>query len=161
MTGAPPGQGGPPPGPPPGGPPPGGMPPGGPPPGGGDLHNVRPQQDNDKLIGALCYIFWFLVPIIILVTDMKNSRFAKVHAYQGLVFGGAGVAYAILFCVCLSVVGFALGGGFIAAAVQCILWVFAIVPAAIGIYFAFLVFTKEQVVLPYLTDLTKSVFKDL
>jgi uncharacterized membrane protein len=163
MSGAPPpGQGGPPPGhgaPPPGpgagGPPPG---PGGP---GGDLRGVRPQADNDKLIGALCYIFWFLVPIIILVTDMKNSRFAKVHAYQGLVFGGAGLAYGILFCVCLSVIGFALGGGFIAAAVQCVLWVFALVPAILGIYFAYLVYTKEQVVLPYVTDVTRSVFKDL
>jgi hypothetical protein len=102
-----------------------------------------------------------LVPIIVLLTDLKNSRFNKIHAYQGLVFGGVGIGYGILFCICLSLIGFVLGGGFIAAAVQCILWVFALVPFAVGVYFAYLVYTREQVVLPYITDLTKSVFKDL
>jgi uncharacterized membrane protein len=92
---------------------------------------------------------------------MKNSRFAKIHAYQGLVFGGVAVGYFLLFCICVTVVGFALGGGLVASAVQCILWVFALVPAAIGLYFAYLVYTKEQVVLPYLTDATRGAFKDL
>ncbi|TVR75670.1 MAG: hypothetical protein EA415_03195 [Sphaerobacteraceae bacterium] len=113
------------------------------------------------MISALCYIFVFLVPIIVLVTDMKNSRFTKIHAYQGLVFGGMAVGYWILFCVCTFIVGAALGGGFIAAAVQCVLWVFAFVPTALGLYFAYLVYTKEQVVLPFVTDATRGVFKDL
>jgi uncharacterized membrane protein len=161
MSGAQ-GPGGPPPpgygAPPPPGPGPGPGGPGGP---SGGFDGVRPQADNDKLIGALCYIFWLLVPIIILVTDMKNSRFAKIHAYQGLVFGGMGVGYLLLFCICLSVVGFALGGGLVASAVQCVLWVFAFVPTALGLYFAYLVYTKEQVVLPFVTDATRGVFKDL
>jgi uncharacterized membrane protein len=148
MTGAPPGSEG-------TGPQPGGM--GSPP--GGDLSIVRPQTDNDKLVGALCYIFWFLVPIIILATDMKNSRFAKVHAYQGLVFGGAGIAFFILLCVFISILG-AATGGFIALALQC-LWIVAFLPWIIGLYFAYLVYTKEQVVLPFLTDATRGVFKDL
>lgn len=92
---------------------------------------------------------------------MKNSRFAKIHAYQGLVFGGAAVGYFILYCVCQFVVGMALGGGLFAAAVQCVLWVFVFVPTAIGLYFAYLVYTKEQVVLPFLTDATRGAFKDL
>lgn len=162
MSGAPQGPGGPPPGgQQPGGPPPGGHQQGGPPPGGGgDLRGVRPEQENDKLIGALCYVFWFLVPIIILVTDMKNSRFAKVHAYQGIVFGAAGLAFFLIFCVLLNIMGLAIGG-FIAWMLQCVLWIIAILPGLVGLYFAYLVFTKEQVELPFLTDATKSVFKDL
>jgi uncharacterized membrane protein len=103
----------------------------------------------------LCYIFWFLVPVIILVTDMKNSRFAKIHAYQGLVFGAAAIAYFILFCVCY------VAAGTVSGFLQCILWVGFFVPYAPALYFAFLVYTKEQVVLPGLTDATKAVFKDL
>jgi uncharacterized membrane protein len=159
MSSAPPPSG-------PGGPPPGqgyppppqghqGQGPGGPGGSGGDLRGVRPQADNDKLIGALCYIFWFLVPIIILVTDMKNSRFARVHAYQGIVWGAVGFAfylvYGIFWAVLTSVVPF----------IGCILWVGYFLPFALSLYFAYLVFSKGEVVLPFLTDLTKAVFKDL
>jgi uncharacterized membrane protein len=121
----------------------------------GDLAGVQPQTDNDKLISALCYIFWFLVPIIILVTDMKNSRFAKAHAYQGLVFGAIGVAfyfvYGFFWIVMTSILWF----------FACILWVGYFIPFVLALYVAYRVFTQGQVVFPYLTDLTKSVFKDI
>ncbi len=157
MSGAPQGPGGPPPGgPPPGGPPPGEGRPQGPPPGaGGDLSGVRPENENDKLIAALCYIFLFLVPIIVLVTDMKDRRFTKIHAYQGLVFGAAAVALYIIVGICWTVASAVF---FLLACVVGFLW---LIPLAVGIYFAFLVYTKDAVELPLITDLTKSVFKDL
>jgi uncharacterized membrane protein len=126
--------------------------PGGP---GDDLRGITPQQENDKLISALCYIFWFLVPIIILVTDMKDSRFAKVHAYQGIVWGAVGIAfyilYGIIWIILSAVIPF----------IGCILWVGYFLPFALSLYFAYLVFSKGAVVLPGLTDATKAVFKDL
>lgn len=121
----------------------------------GDLAAVQPQADNDKLLGALCYIFWFLVPIIILVTDMKNSRFAKAHAYQGIVFAVAGIAfymvYGVFWIIMTAILWF----------FACILWVGYFVPFLAALYIAYKVFTQGQVVIPYLTDLTKSVFKDI
>ncbi len=36
---------------------------------------VQPQSENDKLISAIGYIFLLIVPIIVLVTTMKDSRF--------------------------------------------------------------------------------------
>jgi uncharacterized membrane protein len=144
MSGPPPGPGG-------YGQQPGGM--GAPP--GGDLRSVRPQADNDKLLGALCYIFLFLVPIIILATDMKNSRFAKVHAYQGIVFGAVCVAFYIVAGICWTI---ATSIFFLLACIVGFLW---LIPLAVGLYFAFLVYTKDAVVLPGVTDATKAIFKDL
>lgn len=116
---------------------------------------MRPQADNDKIIGALCYIFLILVPIIVLVTDMKDSRFAKVHAYQGLVFGAAAIGFYIVYGIFWTILTAILW--FLA----CILWVGFFVPLLAGLYFAYLVYSKDQVVLPFLTDATKAVFKDL
>lgn len=122
---------------------------------GGDLSAVHPETENDKLLGALCYIFWFLVPIIVLVTDMKNSRFAKAHAYQGLVFAAVGIGFYIVYgifsTVATAVVGF----------LACILWVGYFLPFVLALYVAYKVFTQGQVQLPYLTDLTRQLFKDL
>lgn len=122
---------------------------------GGDLSGVQPETDNDKLLGALCYIFWFLIPIVILVTDMKDSRFAKAHAYQGLVFAGLGIGfyivYGIFYTVATMVVGF----------LACILWVGYFVPFVLALYIAYRTFTQGDAQFPYLTDLTRQVFKDL
>lgn len=96
------------------------------------------------------------MPIIILVTDMKNSRFAKAHAYQGLVFGAAGVAFIILYGICSTILVAVTVG-----VLWCVLWVGYLLPFALGIYFAYLVYSKEQVVLPQLTDITKQLFKDI
>lgn len=142
------------------GPPPGpgayGQQPGGTgPPPGGDLSNVRPQADNDKIVGALCYVILILAPILVLVTDMKQSRFARVHAYQGIVFGGVAIAFYIVYGIFWTILTALLW--FLA----CILWVGFFIPFIAGLYFAYLVYTKEQVVLPFLTDATKAVFKDL
>lgn len=122
---------------------------------GGDLSAVHPETDNDKLLGALCYIFWFLVPIIILVTDMKNSRFAKAHAYQGLVFAAIGIAFYIVYGIFMIIVGA------IAWFLSCILWVGYFIPFVLALYIAYLTFTQGQVQFPYLTDLTRQLFKDL
>jgi uncharacterized membrane protein len=120
-----------------------------------DLSGIRPEAENDKVISALAYIFWFLVPIVILVTDLKNSRFNKLHAYQSLVFAGIGIAFYIawsIFTAILSAVFWALG---------CVLWVGYLIPFVLAIYIAFRVFSAGQAEFPYLTELTKSIFKDI
>ena len=116
---------------------------------------IRPEAENDKLISAISYIFTPIVPIIILLTTLKNSRFNKVHAYQGLVFFGAAFAYYILYgCawfVATSVVGF----------LACILWVGYFVPLALALFMGFGVYTRGQVEFPLLTQATASLFKDM
>ncbi len=122
---------------------------------GGGLSGVHPESDNDKILGALCYIFWILMPIIILVTEMKNSRFAKAHAYQGLVLAGVGIAFYIVYGIFMIIVGA------IAWFLSCILWVGYFVPFVVSLYIAYKTFTQGQVEFPYLSDLTRQLFKDL
>ena len=116
---------------------------------------IRPQSENDKLISAIGYIFTPIVPIIVLLTTLKDSRFNRVHANQGLVYFGAAFAwYLLYFCayvVMTSVAGF----------LACVLWVGFFVPLAGSLYMAYRTYTAAQVEFPYLTQATASVFKDM
>lgn len=117
--------------------------------------DVRPDTENDKLISALAYVIIPLVSIIILVSDMKRSRFNRIHAYQGLVFFGVAVLYYIVYGIFFTIVTGVIG------LLACVLWVGYFIPVAVAIYLAFRVFTKGQVEFPYLTQATSSVFKDM
>ena len=119
----------------------------------GSFAGVQPAAENDKLISALGYIFWFIVPIIVLLTDMKDSAFNRIHAFQGLVFGGAGVVFFILY-TCVTFV--------ITAAVPplgCILWVGYFLPLILGLYYAYKTYSAGQVEFPYLSQVTRSLFR--
>ncbi len=121
----------------------------------GQYSGVQPQSDNDKLISAISYVFAPIVPIIILVTTLKESRFNRIHAYQGLVFFGAAFAYYILY-TCASLIATSAVG-----ALVCITWIGYFVPFALALYLAYRVYTATQVEFPYLTQATASVFKDM
>ncbi len=65
------------------------------------LTNVRKASaeeagDQDRLMALLAYIIGIIVPLIILLTDMKNRPFQKYHAVQALV---AQIALTVLFFV--------------------------------------------------------------
>lgn len=121
----------------------------------GSLTGVVPEAENDKLISALGYIFSPIVPVIVLLTNLKGSRFNRVHAYQGLVFFGAEVAFYILYgCVSFILTSIT---GFLA----CVLWVGYFVPFAVALYLAYRTYSAGQVEFPYLTQATMSVFKDV
>ena len=121
----------------------------------GVFAGVQPQTENDKLISALGYIFTPLVPIIVLLTTLKDSRFNRIHASQGLVFFGFAFAWYLLYSCAYFVVLSAAG------LLACVLWVGFLVPLAASLYMAYRVFTAGQVKFPYLTQATVSVFKDI
>lgn len=104
--------------------------------------DVQPQEDNDKIIAALSYIFVVLVSIVILVTDMKNKPFLKYHAYQSLVFG-------IAIWILPAVLSFVFIG-------------LCLIPIALvaQFYYAYLAYTKGIFTIPLITDLTGKIFKD-
>ncbi len=65
------------------------------------LTNVRKASaeeagDQDRLMALLAYIIGIIVPLIILLTDMKNRPFQRYHAVQALV---AQIALTILFFI--------------------------------------------------------------
>jgi uncharacterized membrane protein len=116
------------------------------------FQNLRPASENDRLLAALGYVFWIIVPAIVLLTDLRRSAFAFVHALQGLVFGGASVLFVILYS-CVTIV--------LSAAVPllgCVLWLGYFLPLVLGIVIAYQVYTTNRTEFPLLSDLTRSLF---
>jgi uncharacterized membrane protein len=121
----------------------------------GIFSGVQPQSENDKLISAISYVFTPIVPIIILVTTLKDSRFNRIHAYQGLVFFGGAFAWYVLYsCAYFAVTS-------VVGLLACVLWVGFFLPFVLALYAAYRVYTANQVEFPYLTQATASVFKDI
>jgi uncharacterized membrane protein len=100
--------------------------------------NVPPQEDSDKIVAALCYLFAPWLSIIILATDMKNKPLLKYHAYQSLTF------VLVSFVVYVTVVGLCL---------------FPFILIA-HFYFAYQAYAKGYFVIPTITDWTAKLFKD-
>lgn len=113
-------------------------PPGSPPP----YQGLQPQEDNDKILAALAYIFAPIISIIILVTDMKNKPFLKYHAYQSLVVG---IALVVLYTILgITIVGLCAAPLLIVA----------------QFYFAYQAYAKGIFTIPVVTDLTAKFFSD-
>ncbi len=96
--------------------------------------NYVPQSDADKddrLWVLLSYIFWLIVPIIILVSeDRKNRPLQKFHAVQSLIFFAVSV-----------ITGFILIG----ACLSPLLYIY-------GLVIGFKVYQGEDLPVPYLSD---------
>lgn len=107
--------------------------------------NLQPQEDSDKIVAALAYIFCPILGIIMLVTDMKNKPFLKFHAYQSITFG---VALVILWIIASFLSVFLIG---------CLIMPVLLVAQ---FYYAYVAYSKGVFTIPLVTDLTANMFKD-
>jgi uncharacterized membrane protein len=107
--------------------------------------DVQPQEDSDKIVAALSYVFLIIVGVIILVTDMKNKPYLKFHAYQSITFG-------LIMTV----------GWIIASVLSAVIIGLCFMPILflIPFYFAYLAYAKSVFKIPVVTDLTYNIFKD-
>lgn len=48
---------------------------------------LPPLQEEDNMIAALSYPFWFVVSWLVLLSHKKEEPFVKFHAIQSLLFG--------------------------------------------------------------------------
>lgn len=103
---------------------------------------IEPQEDSDKIVAALSYIFTPIISIIVLVTDMKNKTYLKYHAYQSLVFG---IALIIIYTF--------LTFTFFGLCLAPLLFI-------AQLYYAYLAYARGTFTIPLITDLTKNFFKD-
>ena len=113
------------------------------PPGGGmSSQDLRPQEDNDKIMAALSYILIVIMSVVILATDMKNKPFLKYHAYQSLTLG---IALFVLYVILsITVVGL------------CV----APLLFLVQLWYGYQAYTKGVFTIPVVTDLTGKLFKD-
>ena len=106
--------------------------------------SIQPQEESDKIVAALCYIFAPILGVIILVTDMKNKPFLKFHAYQSITFG---IALIVLWTIA-SFLAVVLTGCFI-------------VPVLLvaQLWYAYQAYAKGTFKIPGVTDITYNLFK--
>ncbi len=113
---------------------------------------LQPANENDRVLAALGYLFWVIVPLVVLLTDLRRSPFAYVHALQGLVFGGASVLFVILYsCVTFVVTA-------VVPVLGCLLWIGYFLPLVLALLIAYQVYTANRSEFPVLSDLTRSLF---
>ena len=110
--------------------------------GGMSSQDLRPQEDNDKIMAALSYILIVIMSVVILATDMKNKPFLKYHAYQSLTLG---IALFVLYVILsITVVGLC---------VPPLLFL-------VQLWYGYQAYTKGVFTIPVVTDLTGKLFKD-
>lgn len=103
------------------------------------------SPDNDKLIAALCYPISIIVSLIVLLTDMKNRPFLKYHAMQAL------IADVVLWVIAM-IVSAILAATVILACIAPFLW---LVVFGITVYWAYLAYQGQWLVIPVITDFAK------
>ncbi len=48
---------------------------------------LPPLEDDDTMIAALCYPFWYIASWMVFLSKKKDEPFVKFHAIQSLYFG--------------------------------------------------------------------------
>ncbi|TVR68784.1 MAG: hypothetical protein EA415_15660 [Sphaerobacteraceae bacterium] len=115
---------------------------------------ILPGSDHERIVAALCYLVWFAVPVGLLLTH-GESRFARRHAWQGIIFGLAGSAYLAVFLVVW------IGMFSIAPILACLAIFGGLVPFAIGLYYAARIYTRSQSHFLVLSDLTRALIRNI
>jgi uncharacterized protein len=93
-------------------------------------------SSDDKLWALLCWLFWPLAIVVLLLEDKKSRAFIKYHAVNSLAFGI--VVYVVIFILGLLTIGI----GF------CI----SLIPVGFSIYWGIKAYHGEMVKVPVLTD---------
>jgi len=60
---------------------------------------LPPLEEEDKMLAALSYPFWFIVSWMILLSGKKREPFVKFHAIQSLFFGASMTLGALLLII--------------------------------------------------------------
>ena len=115
---------------------------------------ILPGSDHERIVAALCYLVWFAVPVGLLLTH-GDSRFARRHAWQGIIFGLAGSAYLVVFLVVW------IGMFSIAPILACLAIFGGMVPFVIGLYYAARIYTRSQSHFLVLSDLTRALIRNI
>jgi len=112
-------------------------------------------------LAALCYLCWiltplsFLIPIIVLATDYKNSRYMRYHGYNGLFWGIAVVVImgALRFgLIAMRIIGMP---GILRSPLELAWWLVGPVALVVSILFAVKANNREDVNIPVITDLAR------
>ncbi len=68
----------------------------------------QPTSNENRLVAALGYPIW-IVALIVLLTDMKQNRFMRIHAVQALGYTVAWVVVYVALTILTAIPGLGLG----------------------------------------------------
>ena len=122
------------------------------------INSDRAYSSESRLIAALCYVFLIVVPVLVLLTDLRRRRFLRYHAYQGL---AAGVVFLALYLLVIP------GATWLLVNIPCVGWAFACLAPflylgglALQLYWAYLAYQGHVFSIPILGDLASSSMQD-
>lgn len=107
-------------------------------------------SDDNKLIGALCYVPVFLisilVPLYILLTDKKQDKTLAFHAWQSLLL--TVVLMVVFFGLAIVQIGLTIVSGGLGAILSCLYLPFGLVVLLGMLFVAYKTYQGEKMVLP-------------
>lgn len=113
---------------------------------GGELMvQVSPTQEN-RLVAALGYPIW-IVALVVLLTNLKDNRFMRVHALQAL---GFTVAWVIIY-IALSIITSIPFAGWVLIFLWPVVWVAWLF---LALYYAYRTYQGEVFSIPIVSDFT-------
>ena len=115
-------------------------------------------SDESRLIAALCYLFLLVMPVLVLVSDLRRQRFLRYHGYQGLAVG------VVLLLLYVLVIPLAI---WVFLHIPCIGWTFACAAPFIylggfglQLYWAYLAYQGRIFSIPVVGDVVSSSLRD-
>lgn len=124
------------------------------------MSNFSPNyhSSESRLIAALCYVFLVVVPILVLVSELRGNRFLRYHGYQGL---AAGVVFLTLYLL------FIPGATWVLLHIPLIGWAFAclapffyVVGLGLQFYWAYLAYQGQMFSIPIIGTVAGSHMQD-
>lgn len=116
-----------------------------------DIGIIQSDASENTLAAAMCYIFWFIAPLLILVSAPRH-RFTRIHAYQGLIFAILSLGYYVPITI---VTLFALEFLFV---LMCVLWIGWLLPMGMALYYAHRTYSRGQSEFLILSSITRALF---
>ncbi|MGQ9732333.1 MAG: DUF4870 domain-containing protein [Candidatus Zipacnadales bacterium] len=114
-----------------------------------------PSQEQ-PVLAALAYVVWIVIPIVILCTDMKKSRYMRFHAFNALFLAIACIAIEIALSI-IMMIGSAIPGiGFVLGIVgACVSFLIPIGILVLVIILAIKAYNKQELELPVITQMAR------
>lgn len=123
-----------------------------------DSYSGESYSSESRLIAALCYIFLIVVPVLVLVTELRRQRFLRYHGYQGLAMGVVTLAAYLLLIP---------GATWLLLHIPCVGWAFACLApflylAGFGLqlYWGYLAYQGHIFSIPLLGNLANSSMQE-
>ena len=105
------------------------------------------SQEN-PVLAALAYVFGIIVPLVILLSDMKKSRYMRFHAFQSLFLAAVWIVAVILVSILSMIPGLRIIALLIFPLIGLAILVLCIVLAVKA-------YNKEELELPVITQMAR------